>query len=215
MAECTSDAIRQFGAVVRRIPGWEVSMSLAEMSYTPTQLRLARERRERLQRFAASAVDLKRKTEATVAAVTEADLNPVKRKYRRRLSIKEITESWLARNPGFAGRAEPAEPPSVRAPIVLVNDVIDAVCEFYDVLYIDLISHRREAAIVRPRHVAGFLAKTLTTASYPHIAKHFGGRDHTTQLHAYQKIRRLLAEGDRELADEIEFIGQGLLAMAS
>ena len=53
---------------------------------------------------------------------------------------------------------------------------------------------RRARAVVRPRQVAMYLAKVLTPRSYPEIGRKFGGRDHTTVMHADKKIRQLLAE---------------------
>ena len=67
----------------------------------------------------------------------------------------------------------------------------------------DLLSSRRTANVVRPRQVAMYLAKTLTLRSLPEIGRRFGGRDHTTVLHAVRKIETL-AGNDSALADEIE-----------
>jgi chromosomal replication initiator protein len=67
----------------------------------------------------------------------------------------------------------------------------------------DLLSSRRTANVVRPRQVAMYLAKILTLRSLPEIGRRFGGRDHTTVLHAVRKIETL-AGNDSALADEIE-----------
>jgi len=58
---------------------------------------------------------------------------------------------------------------------------------------------------VRPRQIAMYLAKTLTLRSLPEIGRRFGGRDHTTVLHAVRKIEGLVS-GDKVLAEEIEVL---------
>src|SRR5262249_39146366 len=73
----------------------------------------------------------------------------------------------------------------------------------------DLLSSRRTANVVRPRQVAMYLAKTLTLRSLPEIGRRFGGRDHTTVLHAVRKIENLVGN-DAMLADEIEVLKRQL-----
>lgn len=80
-----------------------------------------------------------------------------------------------------------------------------AVCKHYDVSRHDLLSSRRDAYVVRARHVAVYLAKELTDMSFPAIGRRFGGRDHTSILHAFRKIERL-RQSDPELNTEIEVI---------
>jgi chromosomal replication initiator protein len=63
--------------------------------------------------------------------------------------------------------------------------------------------------VVRPRQVAMYLAKTLTLRSLPEIGRRFGGRDHTTVLHAVRKIENLVST-DSALADEIELLKRQL-----
>ncbi len=58
----------------------------------------------------------------------------------------------------------------------------------------ELLGKSRKRSIVRPRQLAMFLAKELTDKSYPEIGELFGGRDHTTVLHAYRKFKDLLSE---------------------
>ena len=59
--------------------------------------------------------------------------------------------------------------------------------------------------IVKPRQIAMFLAKTMTPRSFPEIGRRFGGRDHTTVLHAVRKIEDLL-EKDNKLSQEVELL---------
>jgi chromosomal replication initiator protein len=63
--------------------------------------------------------------------------------------------------------------------------------------------------VVRPRQVAMYLAKTLTLRSLPEIGRRFGGRDHTTVLHAVRKIEGLVGN-DMALAEEIEILKRQL-----
>ena len=92
----------------------------------------------------------------------------------------------------------PAEPKRVR-----IEDIQRVVARQYNVSRADLLSSRRTANVVRPRQVAMYLAKVLTLRSLPEIGRRFGGRDHTTVLHAVRKIETL-AGNDSTLADEIE-----------
>jgi chromosomal replication initiator protein len=92
----------------------------------------------------------------------------------------------------------PAEPKRVR-----IEDIQRVVARQYNVSRADLLSSRRTANVVRPRQVAMYLAKILTLRSLPEIGRRFGGRDHTTVLHAVRKIETL-AGNDSTLADEIE-----------
>jgi len=92
----------------------------------------------------------------------------------------------------------PQEPKRVK-----IEDIQRIVARQYNVSRSDLLSSRRTANVVRPRQVAMYLAKTLTLRSLPEIGRRFGGRDHTTVLHAVRKIENLIGN-DTGLADEIE-----------
>ena len=67
----------------------------------------------------------------------------------------------------------------------------------------DLISARRARVVARPRQVAMYLCKMLTSKSLPEIGRGFGGRDHTTVIHAVRKIEELMAT-DGQLAEDVE-----------
>jgi chromosomal replication initiator protein len=71
------------------------------------------------------------------------------------------------------------------------------------------LSSPRTANVVRPRQVAMYLAKTLTLRSLPEIGRRFGGRDHTTVLHAVRKIEALVAK-DVSLSEEVESLKRQL-----
>jgi len=92
----------------------------------------------------------------------------------------------------------PQEPKRVK-----IEDIQRVVARQYNVSRSDLLSSRRTANVVRPRQVAMYLAKTLTLRSLPEIGRRFGGRDHTTVLHAVRKIEGLVGN-DMALAEEIE-----------
>ena len=98
----------------------------------------------------------------------------------------------------------PAEPKRVR-----IEDIQRVVARQYNVSRADLLSSRRTANVVRPRQVAMYLAKILTLRSLPEIGRRFGGRDHTTVLHAVRKIETL-AGTDSALAEEIEALKRQL-----
>nr|HMN87305.1 helix-turn-helix domain-containing protein [Bauldia sp.] len=94
----------------------------------------------------------------------------------------------------------PQEPRRVK-----IEDIQRVVARQYNVSRSDLLSSRRTANVVRPRQVAMYLAKTLTLRSLPEIGRRFGGRDHTTVLHAVRKIEELIA-ADKVFAEEIELL---------
>jgi chromosomal replication initiator protein len=98
----------------------------------------------------------------------------------------------------------PAEPKRVR-----IEDIQRIVARQYNVSRADLLSSRRTANVVRPRQVAMYLAKILTLRSLPEIGRRFGGRDHTTVLHAVRKIEALTGN-DTALAEEIESLKRQL-----
>ena len=91
---------------------------------------------------------------------------------------------------------------------IMIEDVLRAVTGHFNVSRADLLSARRHKSVVYPRQVGMFLAKTLTTRSLPEIGRRFGGRDHTTVLHAVRKIDRLVGEdnGVRESVDALRTV---------
>lgn len=88
---------------------------------------------------------------------------------------------------------------------IRIEEIQKVVAGHYNVSKHDLLSARRTRAIVRPRQIAMYLAKTMTPRSFPEIGKRFGGRDHTTVLHAVRKVEELAA-ADSTLAQEIELL---------
>ncbi len=74
---------------------------------------------------------------------------------------------------------------------VLIEDIQKKTAEYYNIRLADLLSPRRARVVARPRQVAMWLAKKLTTRSLPEIGRKFGGRDHTTVIHAVKRIDEL------------------------
>jgi hypothetical protein len=89
--------------------------------------------------------------------------------------------------------------------------ILRMVARHYHVSKMDIVSSRRTADIVRPRHVSMYLAKALTARSFPDIGRRFGKRDHTTVLHGFRKIERLMLT-DEKLAAEITEIKRMIAA---
>lgn len=88
---------------------------------------------------------------------------------------------------------------------VKIEDIQRVVAKHYNVSKQDLLSSRRTRSIVWPRQIAMFLAKTMTPRSLPEIGRRFGGRDHTTVLHAVRKVEDLVGT-DEVLAQEIDVL---------
>lgn len=78
--------------------------------------------------------------------------------------------------------------------LVTIENIQKTVAEYYKVKVADLLSKRRSRSIARPRQMAMALAKELTNHSLPEIGDHFGGRDHTTVIHACRKVKELVLE---------------------
>lgn len=88
---------------------------------------------------------------------------------------------------------------------VRIEDIQRVVARHYNVSRQELVSNRRTRVIVKPRQIAMYLSKTLTPRSFPEIGRRFGGRDHTTVLHAVRKIEELIT-ADQKLSQEIELL---------
>ena len=88
---------------------------------------------------------------------------------------------------------------AIQARQVSVDNIQKTVAEYYNIKLSDLLSKRRSRSIARPRQMSMFLAKELTNYSLPEIGESFGGRDHTTVLHEFIKIKEL-----RDFNNEIE-----------
>lgn len=88
---------------------------------------------------------------------------------------------------------------------ISINSIIKRVAEFYDISESEMLGKRRSANLVLPRQVAMRLSQLLTEASLNQIGEKFGGRDHTTVMHACDKINKML-KNDKSFEDEFERI---------
>ncbi|MEM7300071.1 MAG: chromosomal replication initiator protein DnaA [Pseudomonadota bacterium] len=88
---------------------------------------------------------------------------------------------------------------------VRIEDIQKVVAKHFNVTKNDLLSNRRTRVIVRPRQIAMYLSKVMTPRSLPEIGRRFGGRDHTTVLHAVRKIEKMAGD-DQKLSREIELL---------
>lgn len=85
---------------------------------------------------------------------------------------------------------------------VTIEEIQKSVAQHYNIRISDMHSIRRARAVARPRQIAMFLSKQLTTKSLPEIGRMFGGRDHTTVLHAIKKIEEL-KQSDKNVSEDI------------
>lgn len=95
---------------------------------------------------------------------------------------------------------------------VKIEDILKVVGRHYNVARTDLLSPRRARSVVVPRQIGMYLAKKMTSRSLPEIGRRFGGRDHSTVLHAVRKIEDLIKADDklaREIAMLIRVVEQG------
>lgn len=162
---------------------------------TPTQAALHAARKQRLARLTAAAERaITRQAPPPVVEVEAAPLAPV----------TPGQPPYVAGDPLPCGRALwfriEAERAAEQGPEL--RDIQLTVCAYYKVTLTDMLSHRRLAAIVRPRQIAVYLARELTLLSLPQIGAKFGGRDHTTALVSHRKIARLMAS-DARLATDV------------
>lgn len=137
---------------------------------------------------------------ATVVASNGRDLDGAMNRLICRAELTEgpitmeVAESAIS---DLVGNREPRR--------IRIEDIQKVVARHYNVTKHDLLSARRTRTIVRPRQIAMYLAKTMTPRSFPEIGKRFGGRDHTTVLHAVRKIEGMVT-ADETLAQEIELL---------
>jgi chromosomal replication initiator protein len=94
---------------------------------------------------------------------------------------------------------------------VTIEEIIRKVADHYNLRMSDLLSARRTRTIARPRQVAMYLSKTLTSKSLPEIGRRFGGRDHTTVIHAVRRIEDLRGH-DNQIAEDVELLRRMLEA---
>lgn len=94
---------------------------------------------------------------------------------------------------------------------VTIEEIQRKVSEYYNIRLADMIGPKRVRTIARPRQVAMYLAKTMTTRSLPEIGRRFGGRDHTTIMHGIRKVEELKTT-DSQLSEDIDLLRRVLEA---
>ena len=88
---------------------------------------------------------------------------------------------------------------------VTIDEIQKLVSQHFELKPLDLVSARRARAVARPRQIAMYLAKRLTTRSLPEIGRKFGGRDHSTVIHAVRKVEQL-RDSDREVDNAVRVL---------
>jgi hypothetical protein len=152
---------------------------------------------ERQQRIRAAAFE--QKVVAVVEAVkTEAELAKIDDEQADILE-KRWTERQKAH---WFSIIEEVGPPRI-------EDIIRAVCKYFSVTRIDLLSARRTRSVTLPRQTGYYLCKILTKNSLPEIGRRFGNRDHTSALSGIRKIERL-RKTDRQLDDDLRAVAASL-----
>lgn len=94
-------------------------------------------------------------------------------------------------------------------PRLTVKRIQEVAAKYYKIPEAEMTSARRSREVARPRQVAMYLAKTMTPKSLPDIGRRFGGRDHTTVIHAVKQINRLRAI-DAEMAADVATLRERL-----
>jgi chromosomal replication initiator protein len=88
---------------------------------------------------------------------------------------------------------------------VTIEEIQKRVAEHFNIKVSDMHSARRSRGVARPRQVAMYLSKLLTPRSLPEIGRKFGGRDHTTVMHAVRRVEELRAS-DSSFAEDVELL---------
>lgn len=91
-----------------------------------------------------------------------------------------------------------------------MDDIQEAVCTKFHVKLTELKSRRRSKTLVQPRQIAMYLCRELTDSSYPEIGRQFGGKDHTTIIHACRQVAKA-READAVLQTTIETLKEQIL----
>jgi chromosomal replication initiator protein len=92
---------------------------------------------------------------------------------------------------------------------VTIDEIQRKVCDHYNIRISDLVGPKRSRVFARPRQVAMFLSKELTSRSLPEIGRKFGKRDHTTIMHGVRKIEEL-RQTDRQIAEDLDMLRRAL-----
>ncbi|MDD2510007.1 MAG: chromosomal replication initiator protein DnaA [Syntrophomonas sp.] len=121
----------------------------------------------------------------------------------RLVAFATINNKPLDMNTAAEALKDILPPPRPRK--ITIETIQKTVAAHYNLEINEIISKKRNKPLVYPRHIAMYLCRKLTDASFPQIGEQFGGRDHTTVMHANEKLTNELLS-DRELAAEIEVL---------
>ena len=94
---------------------------------------------------------------------------------------------------------------------ITVEEIQRKVADYYNIRLSDLVGSKRLRAFARPRQIAMYLSKRMTSRSLPDIGRRFGGKDHTTVMHGVKRIEELQMT-DSQIADDIEMLRRALEA---
>ncbi len=94
---------------------------------------------------------------------------------------------------------------------VTPKQIIGAVCQYYDVKVTDVMGQSRRQELVRPRQLIMYLMREEINASFPTIGEELGGRDHSTAMHAVEKVTKQYKE-DQKMQQDVKLIRQKLYA---
>jgi chromosomal replication initiation ATPase DnaA len=119
----------------------------------------------------------------------------------RHMMDRDYERAWAAVILGFHGDRKPAKQ--------RIEEIQQATAQHFGLACEDLLANTSVIAVSRPRHVAMYLARELTTKSYAEIGESFAGRDHSSVLHAVKRIRELLAH-DADLGRSVDCIRAAL-----
>ena len=92
---------------------------------------------------------------------------------------------------------------------ITIEDIQKTVVSYYNISMHDFMSSRRSRSVARPRQIAMYLSKKMTTKSLPDIGRRFSGRDHTTVIHAIKKVEELMIQ-DKNFENEVKDLNQKL-----
>ena len=93
--------------------------------------------------------------------------------------------------------------------IITVDKIQNIVSNYFNIALSDMLSQRRSRPLARPRQIAMYLSKKMTTRSLPEIGRRFANRDHTTVMHAVKKVEELRTN-DTTLAEEVDILSRKL-----
>jgi len=166
---------------------------IADIRPPTAEMRLAIVRKK----AALHALELSDETALVIVARSGSSVRELEGALNRVMAISDLEGQPMT--PVLA--AEVLGSTAVAAGIVTVEDIQAMVCQHFGVSVSDLTSHSRERRLVMPRQIAMYLSRTIADASYPAIAEKFGGRDHTTVMHAVRAIEEKRQQD--QAADEL------------